>query len=151
MTFTRITLPPDGIAHQNYSSVTRVRCRTNAQQSLKYLTGYGPAVDIWAIGCVFAEMLTGEALWPGRSDVDQLYLIRKTMGLSTSFLHFKTNLGELLPRHLQIFKSNQFFLGLNIPEPDRVDSLENRMPNGDKNIVDFLHVNTIGFIKYINI
>lgn len=43
-------------------------------------TGYGPAVDVWAIGCVFAEMATGEALWPGRSDVDQLYLIRKTMG-----------------------------------------------------------------------
>lgn len=45
-------------------------------------TNYGPPVDIWAIGCVFAEMVTGEALWPGRSDVDQLYLIRKTMGIS---------------------------------------------------------------------
>lgn len=31
-------------------------------------------------GCVFAELLRGEALWPGKSDVDQLYLIRKTLG-----------------------------------------------------------------------
>jgi serine/threonine protein kinase len=46
--------------------------------------GYGAAVDIWAIGCVFAEMITGEALWPGRSDVDQLYLIRRTMGKGVS-------------------------------------------------------------------
>lgn len=43
-------------------------------------TQYGPPVDVWAIGCVFAELLTGVALWPGRSDVDQLYLIRKTLG-----------------------------------------------------------------------
>lgn len=43
-------------------------------------TCYGPPVDIWAIGCVFAELLTGQALWPGKSDVDQLYLIKKTLG-----------------------------------------------------------------------
>ncbi len=43
-------------------------------------TAYGPPVDIWAIGCVFAELISGQALWPGRSDVDQLYLIRKTLG-----------------------------------------------------------------------
>lgn len=41
---------------------------------------YGAAVDIWAIGCVTAELTTGEALWPGKSDVDQLFLIKKTMG-----------------------------------------------------------------------
>jgi hypothetical protein len=33
-------------------------------------------------GCVFAEMVRGEALWPGKSDVDQLYLIRKSVGTS---------------------------------------------------------------------
>ena len=43
-------------------------------------TQYGPPVDIWAIGCVFAELISGQPLWPGRSDVDQLYLIRKTLG-----------------------------------------------------------------------
>lgn len=43
-------------------------------------TSYGPPVDVWAVGCVVAELQTGEAIWPGRSDIDQLYLIRKTMG-----------------------------------------------------------------------
>ena len=51
-----------------------------------------------------AEMVTGEALWPGRSDVDQLYLIRKTIG-------------DIIPRHVQIFKSNPFFRGVALPEP----------------------------------
>lgn len=41
---------------------------------------YGPPVDVWAIGCVFAELLSGVPLWPGKSDVDQLYLIRRTLG-----------------------------------------------------------------------
>lgn len=43
-------------------------------------TQYGPPVDVWAVGCVFAELLSGSPLWPGKSDVDQLYLIRKTLG-----------------------------------------------------------------------
>lgn len=43
-------------------------------------THYGPPVDIWAVGCVFAEMLTRLPLWPGRSDLDQLYLITKNLG-----------------------------------------------------------------------
>jgi len=79
-------------------------------------TQYGPPVDIWAIGCVFAELITGNALWPGRSDVDQLYLIRKTMG-------------ELLPRHMEIFQNNSFFKGLSIPLPDIMEPLEDKFPN----------------------
>nr|VZI51778.1 unnamed protein product [Spirometra erinaceieuropaei] len=43
-------------------------------------THYGPPVDVWAIGCVFAEMLTKMPLWPGRSDLDQLYLITRNLG-----------------------------------------------------------------------
>lgn len=45
-------------------------------------TQYGSSVDVWATGCVFAELLTGQPLWPGKSDVDQLYLIIRTLGRS---------------------------------------------------------------------
>ncbi|KAI4457249.1 cell division protein kinase [Holotrichia oblita] len=41
---------------------------------------YGPSVDIWAIGCLFAEMMTGDPLFPGDSDIDQLYLIVRMIG-----------------------------------------------------------------------
>ncbi|XP_061379039.1 cyclin-dependent kinase-like 1 [Danaus plexippus] len=50
---------------------------------------YGAEVDIWAIGCLFAEMLTGEPLFPGDSDIDQLSLIIKIVG-------------KLAPRHQQV-------------------------------------------------
>ena len=43
-------------------------------------TQYGPPVDIWATACVFAELITSRPLWPGGSDVDQLYLITQTLG-----------------------------------------------------------------------
>lgn len=62
-------------------------------------TQYGPPVDVWAIGCVFAELLSGIPLWPGKSDMDQLYLIRKTLGKRTAVPCF------CVPAHL-LGKSN---------------------------------------------
>ena len=49
-------------------------------------TTYGFPVDVWAIGCVFAELITGQPLWPGKSDLDQLYLIRKTLGIDQTLI-----------------------------------------------------------------
>ena len=40
-------------------------------------------VDIWAIGCLYAEMLTGDPVFPGDSDIDQIYHITKCFGDST--------------------------------------------------------------------
>lgn len=79
-------------------------------------TQYGTPVDVWAIGCVFAELIRGEALWPGKSDVDQLYLIRRTIG-------------DLLPRHLAIFQQNEFFAGITLPTPQTLTPLETTLPN----------------------
>jgi cyclin-dependent kinase-like len=41
---------------------------------------YGKAVDIWAIGCIFSELLTSQPLFPGDTDIDQLYRIMKCLG-----------------------------------------------------------------------
>ena len=46
--------------------------------------------------------------------MDQLYLIRK-------------NVGDLIPRHMQIFKTNEFFCGLSIPDPGTVDPLDRKL------------------------
>ena len=43
-------------------------------------------VDIWAIGCLYAEMLTGDPVFPGDSDIDQIYHITKCFGESLSSL-----------------------------------------------------------------
>lgn len=33
---------------------------------------YTTAIDMWSVGCIFAELLNNEALLPGRSEIDQL-------------------------------------------------------------------------------
>lgn len=41
---------------------------------------YSAAVDVWSVGCIFAEMATGLPLFPGRSDIDQLIKIFQRRG-----------------------------------------------------------------------
>lgn len=41
---------------------------------------YSTAVDVWSLGCIFAEMLTRRALFPGDSEIDQLFRIFRTLG-----------------------------------------------------------------------
>ncbi|XP_003702913.1 cyclin-dependent kinase-like 1 [Megachile rotundata] len=41
---------------------------------------YGKPVDVWATGCLYAEMVNGDPLFPGDSDVDQLYRITQALG-----------------------------------------------------------------------
>lgn len=41
---------------------------------------YTPAIDIWSIGCIFAEVLTGKPLFPGKSIIHQLDLITDLLG-----------------------------------------------------------------------
>ncbi|XP_041056691.1 cyclin-dependent kinase 2-like isoform X1 [Carcharodon carcharias] len=41
---------------------------------------YSTAVDVWSIGCIFAEMVTRKPLFPGDSEIDQLFRIFRTLG-----------------------------------------------------------------------
>ncbi|CAF0819803.1 unnamed protein product [Rotaria sordida] len=86
---------------------------------------YGTAVDVWAIGCVFCELYSGVPLWPGKSDVDQLYLIRKT-------------LGNLIDKHVAILKSNPHYKNVHIPEPDTIEPLEQKFPYVSERSLDFM-------------
>ncbi|XP_021707948.1 cyclin-dependent kinase-like 4 isoform X2 [Aedes aegypti] len=112
---------------ENYTDYVATRWY-RAPELLVGDTQYGTPVDVWAIGCVFAELVRGDALWPGRSDVDQLYLIRRT-------------LGDLLPRHLAIFNQNEFFKGITLPVPPTLEPLETKMPQrtlSNPMMMDFL-------------
>jgi serine/threonine protein kinase len=41
---------------------------------------YCTPIDIWAIGCIFAEMVTKRPLFAGDSELDQLYRIFRILG-----------------------------------------------------------------------
>ena len=41
---------------------------------------YTPSVDIWSVGCIVAEMLTGRPMFRGESQLDQVYKIFGVLG-----------------------------------------------------------------------
>lgn len=45
---------------------------------------YGTPVDLWGLGCVLAEMIGGEVLFPGNSTMDQLRCIMQITGRPTA-------------------------------------------------------------------
>ena len=66
-------------------------------------TKYEKSVDIWAIGCIMGELIDGQPLFPGESEIDQLYIIQKVMG-------------PLTPQQMNMFLRNPRFLGLRFPD-----------------------------------
>jgi len=55
-----------------------------APELLVRFNDYGPGVDMWALGCVMAELVTGQALFTGETDLDQLFIINNALGPLTS-------------------------------------------------------------------
>jgi cyclin-dependent kinase-like len=74
---------------------------------------YGSAVDVWAVGCILVELLTGQALFPGRNNNDQLFLIMQ-------------GLGRLAERHLKIILKDPSFLSFRMPTKQESYTLEQR-------------------------
>lgn len=60
---------------------------------------YGPAIDVWSLGCIYYEMLTKKVLFPGDSEIDQLFKTFQILGTPnetqwtavSSLPYYKTN------------------------------------------------------------
>ena len=46
-------------------------------------TQYGPSVDMWSAGCIFAELVHGKPILPGKGEMEQLDLIFRLCGTPT--------------------------------------------------------------------
>ncbi|PSS03396.1 kinase-like domain-containing protein [Coniella lustricola] len=44
---------------------------------------YSTGVDMWSVGCIFAEMCTRKALFPGDSEIDEIFKIFRVLGTPT--------------------------------------------------------------------
>lgn len=44
---------------------------------------YDEGVDLWAVGCIFGELLNNSPLFPGESDITQLYCVLRVLGTPT--------------------------------------------------------------------
>ncbi|KAI5936612.1 Cyclin-dependent kinase-like 2 [Manis javanica] len=68
-------------------------------------------------------MLMGEPLFPGDSDIDQLY-------------HIMMCLGSLIPRHQELFYKNPLLAGVRLPEIKETEPLERRYPRLSEVVMD---------------
>lgn len=70
--------------HQGEQNVSYICSRYYRAPELIFgATSYTTAVDIWSVGCVLAELLLGQPLFPGETSVDQLVEIIKVLGTPT--------------------------------------------------------------------
>ncbi|XP_052280932.1 cyclin-dependent kinase-like 5 [Dreissena polymorpha] len=74
---------------------------------------YGKAVDIWSIGCILGELADGQPLFPGESEIDQLYVIQKIVG-------------QLPPDQMNMFYNNARFSGLKFPSVSKPQTIVKR-------------------------
>lgn len=66
---------------------------------------------MWAIGCIMGELIDGQPLFPGESEIDQLYVIQKILGPLTGKQH-------------DLFLRNPRFLGLKFPNMNKPETLD---------------------------
>lgn len=57
-----------------------------APELLLGATEYGPAIDLWSVGCILAELFAGKPIMPGRTEVLS-YLSSQSENCTFSFHH----------------------------------------------------------------
>ncbi|XP_058792736.1 serine/threonine-protein kinase MAK-like isoform X2 [Phymastichus coffea] len=89
-----------------------------APEVLLHSTNYNSPIDIWAVGCIMAELYTFRPLFPGKSEIDEIFKICSVIGtpdkedwpeghqlaaaMNFRFPNFtKTSLGILIPNASQ--------------------------------------------------
>lgn len=82
-------------------------------------------MDVWALGCLMAEISNGLPLFPGESDVDQL-------------VHIIRSLGSVTPRMNELVKRNPLFGGVKLPDYNESDSLDRKLVGLDPLAVDVI-------------
>ena len=87
---------------------------------------YTLGVDVWAVGCILAEMMIGKPLFPGNSTLDQLERVLQVTGV---------------PTRSDIESIRSPFVGTmleSISMPDHIRPLKELVPGASEDLIDFL-------------
>lgn len=81
---------------------------------------------MWAIGCIMGELIDGQPLFPGESDIDQLRVIQKVLGPITN-------------EQKEIMQKQPRFLGTKFPDFGKPETLEKHyLGNLSKKALSFM-------------
>ncbi|KAL9320577.1 hypothetical protein ACSQ67_012416 [Phaseolus vulgaris] len=83
---------------------------------------YSTPVDVWSVGCIFAEMVNRRPLFPGDSEIDELFKIFRILGTPneetwpgvTALPDFKSTFPKWPPKDLATVVPNLDAAGLNL-------------------------------------
>ncbi|XP_036002641.1 cyclin-dependent kinase-like 2 isoform X2 [Fundulus heteroclitus] len=114
-----IASPSEGAVYTDYVATRWYRAPELLVGDIKY----GKPVDVWALGCLLIEMLTGQPLFPGDSDLDQIY-------------HIVRCFGNLTAHHQELFYRNPIFSGVKLPECSKTVPLQQRFSTIPPNALD---------------
>uniref|UniRef100_A0A8C1QWD0 mitogen-activated protein kinase n=1 Tax=Cyprinus carpio TaxID=7962 RepID=A0A8C1QWD0_CYPCA len=87
---------------------------------------YTQTVDVWSAGCILAEMITGEVLFPGTDSIDQLKKILNLTGTPNSTLvqKMQSKDAQSYVRSLPVQKKKAFKEVFSGMDPNAIDLLE---------------------------
>lgn len=86
---------------------------------------YGKGVDVWAVGCILAEISNSLPLFPGESDLDQL-------------AHILRCNGPMPNRFVQCFLRNPLYRNVEVPPMKIQEPLPDRFPTAPKSWLHFI-------------
>ena len=85
--------------------------RYRAPEVLLKSNNYSYPIDLWAVGTIFAELITLDPLFPGQSEVDQLYRIFEVLGSPGTVVKKKKSRIDLLSSSI-VYSSPPSIIGL---------------------------------------
>jgi serine/threonine protein kinase len=65
-------------------------------QVLLRSTAYSSPIDVWAVGCIMAELYTKRPLFPGSSEIDQIYKVCSVLGKAATLFKLKFKVYRVL-------------------------------------------------------
>ncbi|XP_023681624.1 cyclin-dependent kinase 16-like isoform X2 [Paramormyrops kingsleyae] len=81
-------------------------------------TEYSTPIDMWGVGCIFYEMVTGRPLFPGSTVEDELHLIFRVLGTPTE----KTWPGISNIEEFKTYKLPRYYAESLVKHAPRIDS-----------------------------
>ncbi|CAD6884305.1 unnamed protein product [Tilletia laevis] len=87
--------------------------------------GYGSEIDMWSIGCILAELMSGQPIFPGKDYVDQIARINSVLGAPSDQTIAK----------IGSEKARTYLLSL---PKEATTSLERLYPNATPDAIDLL-------------
>ncbi|EFA81670.1 p34-cdc2 protein [Heterostelium album PN500] len=111
-----------GSPHKVYSPQA-VTIFYRAPELLFGAKSYGPSVDMWSIGCIFAELMLRTPYLPGTSEIDQLTKIFSALGTPNETVWPGVT---SLPNYIQFtdFPATPFAQLFSAASPDAIDLLQ---------------------------